>query len=270
MSARYPFLVLASLVISAAQEPDTKPPAQPPRAARSSTASNESAWLGFSVRTPDPGRVARITALPPGMGIEIHSIVLGGPADAAKLNPMDVLWKFGDQMLVNQAQLATLISLKKPGEKITLSIFRDDKPLEITIKLGETQDNPNVFSKDMVDAAILPDEGSPMKIINMLDRSATFSNRDGNALIRREGDGYKVVINGADKQILFDGTLPSDGSLVGIPADWHRRICVLRRSLDHALDSRSVPIRSPRPRVVPAPALPANAAQPPAVPASKP
>ena len=253
MKIRAPLLFLVALVVtSIGQDVLTMTP--PPAPSTPAPASN--AWLGFSVRKPAPNGATQIPMLPAGMGFVVQAVAPGGPADAAQLKPLDVLWKFGDQMLVNQGQLATLLSLKTPGDEVTLAIFRAGKPLDVKIKLGTTKDDTNLFSKDMVDAVILSDEGSPMKIVNLQERTASFSNSDGKALVRREGDGYKVTINGPDKQPLFEGMLPMDGSLEGIPADWHRRVCVLRRSLDHALDNRIVPMRMPRSRVVPPPVVP--------------
>jgi hypothetical protein len=253
MKIRHSLLILAALLATGiGQEVVTLktppvPGAAPPAA---------NAWLGFSVRKPDPNVTARIPMLPAGIGFVVQTVAPGGPAEAAQLKPQDVLWKFGDQMLVNQGQLATLLSLKSPGDEVTLALFRAGSPLEIKITLGTAKDDKNLFSKDMADAVILSDEGSQMRIVNLHDRTASFSNNEGKALVRREGDGYKVVINGADKQILYEGVLPIDGSLDGIPADWHRRVCVLRRSLDHALENRIVPMRMPRSRVVPPSAVP--------------
>ncbi|MCX6878872.1 MAG: PDZ domain-containing protein [Verrucomicrobia bacterium] len=249
MKLRHSFLAFATLVVTGVgEDAGTKVPPSP---AAGTPAQTRSAWLGFSVRKPDPSGGAQLSSLPPGIGFVIQAIAPGGPAEAAQLHPMDVLWKFGDQMLVNQGQLATLINLKMPGDEVTLGIFRAGKPLEINIKLGEAPDDKRGFTRDMIDAVILADDGSTQRIVNMLDRTATLSNNDGKALVRREGEGYKVVINGPDKEVIFDGLLPADGNHDGIPPDWRRRVCVLRRSLDHALESRMVPVRPPRPRVVP-------------------
>ena len=262
MQLRQSLLILTALVVTCVGEdaapkmsplpPGFVPPSGP-------------AWLGCSVRKPDPATAAQLAALPPGIGFVIQGVAPGGPAEGAELKSKDVLWKFGDQMLVNQGQLATLLSLQRPGDEVKLAIFRDGKPAEIKVTLGETPTDRKEFSRDMIDATILSDEGSPMKIVNILDRTASFSNADGDALIRREGEGYKVLITGPDKKVIFDGTLATDGKLDGIPPEWHRRVCVLRRSLDHALENRIVPVRAPRPRVVPPPTPPPGEPVPPPV-----
>lgn len=263
MQLRQSLLILLTLVVTCVGEDavtKTAPPTAPPHPA--AAARSGAAWLGFSVRKPDPAGAAQIPTLPPGVGFVIQAVTAGGPAELAQLKPMDVLWKFGDQLLVNQGQLATLLSLRKPGDEVVLAIFRAGQPAEIKITLGEAPADTSEFSREMIEAAILPDgdEMPRTRIVTMGDRTATYSNTDGKALVRREGDGYKVVISGPDKNVIYDGALSADGNLDGIPTDWRRRICVLRRSLDHALESRIVPVRAPRPRVVPPPKAPAGGA----------
>ena len=262
MQIRHSFLTFAALVVMCLGEDAASK--LPPFLTASRSGS---AWLGFSVSKPDPVAAAQIPTLPPGVGFVIQAVTSGGPAELAQINPKDVLWKFGDQLLVNQGQLAALLNLQQPGDEVSLGIFRDGKPAEIKIKLGEAPAEEKGISRDMIDAAILPDEGSTMKIITLLDRTATFSSAEGKALVRHDGEGYKVLINGPDKKIIFDGSLAEDGNADRVPAEWRRRVCVLRRSLDHALENRIVPVISPRPRVVtPVPVPPESAAPPPGLP----
>ena len=264
------FLVLATLVVTCAGEdagssaPPPLPPLPPiPLQLPLVIPHSGSAWLGlgFSVHKPEASITAQIPALPPGIGFVVQAVSPGGPADHSQVHPKDILWKFSDQLLVNQGQLATLLNLKKPGEEVALAIFRDGKPVEIKVTLGEAPADNRDLSRDMVDVAILSDDGHPTRIIIPEKRTATFSDTDGGALIRREGDGYQVMIHGPDKQVIFEGKLTAEGNLDSIPTDWRRRIWVLRRSLDHALDSRMVPVRAPRPRVV-TPTTPAPNPQP--------
>jgi S1-C subfamily serine protease len=96
------------------------------------------AWLGLRVAKPDEAITVHVPSIPPGVGFVVKSIDPGGPAQAAGLLELDLLWKFGDQMLVNEAQLATLLRLEKPGAEVVISGFRGGKPLEVKLKLGQT------------------------------------------------------------------------------------------------------------------------------------
>lgn len=210
------------------------------------------AWLGLQVSRPEESITVHLPGLPPGIGFMVRSITAGGPAEAAGLRELDVLWKLGDQMLVNEGQLAALLRLSKPGDEITLSGFRAGKPLEVKLTLGEAPDTKGPFPSELVDSAILPggECRGPMRVFNVADKIASFSTDEGSAQIQRIGDVYKVKIQGPKDEKIYEGTLPEDGNLDEIPDSWKRRVHALRRGLNHALEGRMGPTRQPRPRVV--------------------
>ena len=201
---------------------------------------------------PDAAVTVHVPSLPPGVGFVVKSIDDGGPAQAAGLLELDLLWKFGDQMLVNEAQLATLLRLAKPGEEVVLSGFRGGKPRSVTLKLGQAPVLAKPFSGEMVGSAVLPGScDGPMRVVNVAEKSASFSNDEGRAVVRREGEVFKVRIDGLKGEVFFEGDLSKDEDLANAPESWRRRIQVLCRTLDQALDGGMVSQRQPRPRVVP-------------------
>ena len=200
---------------------------------------------------------AQIPALPQGIGFVIKEIDAGGPAEGAQLRPLDVLWKLSDQMLINEAQLATLLRLHKPGDEVSLSVFRGGQPLEIRMKLGDLPMGRDVLAGDLAELSILPGEGSPMRVVNVDNRTASYSTSEGQAVLRKEGDVYLVTIKSADDKLIFEGDVTTRAAVDALPREWQRRVFALRRGLDHAMDGRIVPVRPPRPRVVtPAPVPP--------------
>jgi hypothetical protein len=245
------FLVITVLLgraLSSAAEPldlrNPPPPMPPTQAPR--------AWLGLQVAKPDATITSQLASLPPGIGFVIKSLDEGGPAQAAGLQELDLLWKLGDQMLVNEGQLAALLRLAKPGAEITLSGFRAGQPLEVKLKLGEAPALPRPFPGNLVDESIMPGEcAGPMRVVNVSDRLASYSTDEGRAVVRRDGEVYQVKIQGPKDELIYEGDLPADGSLEKIPESWRRRVHALRRGLDHALEGRMMPNRQPRPRVVP-------------------
>lgn len=212
------------------------------------------AWLGLQVAKPDETVTAHVPSLPPGVGFLVKSLDKNGPAEAAGLQELDLISHIGDQMLVNEAQLATLLRLSAPGEEIIISGFRGGKSLEITLVLGEAPVMKRPFPGEMVESAILPGAcAGPMRVINLAEKSASFTAENGHAVVRREGERYLLKIVGQDDQVIFDGALASTSSFENVPNDWQRRIRVLCRTLDHALEGGMPPQRQPRPRVVPPP-----------------
>lgn len=232
------------LVAFSAMADETPPlPQQAPRA-----------WLGLKVVKPDDTITAHLPSLPPGIGFVIRSVDADGPAAAAGLRELDILWKIGDQMLVNEGQMAALLRLAKPGDEIALGAFRGGQPLEVTAKLGVTPAPVQGLPEDWVDSALMPgNHAGPMRVVNVSEKLAVYSNEDGRAEVRREGTLYFVKITGPDNALIYEGELAADGSADKIPPTWKRKVFALRRGLDHALDSRLMPPRQPRPRVVPPP-----------------
>jgi hypothetical protein len=214
------------------------------------------AWLGLQVARPDESTTVHLPSLPPGIGFVVRSVDAGGPAETAGLKEFDVIWKMGDQMLVNEGQLAALLRLSKPGDELSFSGFRAGKPLEVKLKLGEAPALGRPFPEALVDSAILPggECRGPMRIFNVSDKVASFTTDEGKVEVWREGPVYKVLIQGPKEEAIYSGDMPEDGNLDQIPERWRRRVLALRRGLDHALESGMATIRQPRPRVVPPPA----------------
>lgn len=216
-----------------------------------------SGWLGLEVSKPDEGITAHLPSLPLGIGFVVRSVEKDGPAAVGGLREFDIIWKLGDQMLVNESQLAALLRLSKPGDELAFSGFRGGKPMELTIKLGVAPATKNRFPGALVEAAVLPGEsGGPMRVVDVQDKTASYSTADGRAEVRKEGTLYHVKIQGPKDELIYEGKLPEGGNLEAIPQDWRRRIYALRRGLDHALANGVMPLRQPRPRVVAPPPQP--------------
>lgn len=212
------------------------------------------AWMGLKVAKPDATVTAQVPSLPPGVGFVVKSVDDGGPAQVAGLTEFDLLWKIGEQLLVNEAQLATLLRLSKPGEEIVVSGFRGGKPLEVKLKLGEAPALQQPFPGEMVESAIIPGGcPGPMRLVNVADKTASFSNDEGRAVVQRSGEFFHVKIESSSEELIYEGEISSNGKLDVVPEDWRRRVHVLCRTLDQALAGGMMPQRQPRPRVVPPP-----------------
>lgn len=211
-------------------------------------------WMGLCVSKPEESTAAQIPALPEGVGFVITSIDEGGPAEAAGLHKLDVIWKLGDQMLINEAQMVALLRLSSPGDEITLSAFRGGQPFNARLTLVKAPKHKRHLPKDLMDAAMFPGQcGGPMRVVNVADKSASYQRDDEQAVVRKKGDEYWVTISGDDGEVIYEGHVPKHGRIKGVPKNWIRIVYALRRGLDHALENAPDPPRQPRPRVVPAP-----------------
>ena len=94
------------------------------------------AYLGVHTSRLDQG-LSHQLGLPPGAHLRIDRVALGSPAENAGLKLYDILLKLDDQLLINPDQLKTLVQMRNPGERISLSVLRQSKPLTVSVELLE-------------------------------------------------------------------------------------------------------------------------------------
>jgi len=208
------------------------------------------AWLGLSVSKPDDVTTTQLPALPPGIGFVVKEIAAGGPAEQAGVRKHDLLWKMGEQMLVNEGQLATLLRLAAPGDKVTLSVFREGKSLDLKVTLGEGRAGDGEEMRRMLEYSVIrPDDGA-IRIMDLEEKKAVVTDSRGSAEVTRRDDGDFVRIVDTDGKLLYAGIAGGRPELSTIPEGWRKQVCAMRRGLDHALSAKPAPMRQPRPRIV--------------------
>jgi S1-C subfamily serine protease len=78
----------------------------------------------------------RITSVVGG-GVLVASVVPGGPAARAGLEPDDVIVKVGNTPVTNTDELAAALAGVKPGTTISVDVVRNDRKLTIDVKVGQ-------------------------------------------------------------------------------------------------------------------------------------
>lgn len=238
-------LILAPLSHAGVESEGEKPPEvqmQPTAAPRT--------WLGLRVEKPDESVSAQVAELPPGIGFLVMSLDKDGPAYKAGLRELDLLWKFRDQMLVNEGQLVALLRLAKPGEEIPLAVFRAGKPVEVKVTLGES---PVFEQPEPVHTNASQDPHAsnvPTRVVNVSDRTASFSADEGTAVVWNDEGAFQLRITGRKDEIIHEGAVTKEGEGEAVPKDWQDKVRVLCRTLDQSLSGNLIPQRQPRPRVV--------------------
>lgn len=90
------------------------------------------AYLGVSYRM-----ISRDTAIMNDLpqGAYIQQIVPGSPAEKADLQKGDIITKIDGQAVTDKVQLSSFISKKKIGDTLTLTVFREEKTLDVKATL---------------------------------------------------------------------------------------------------------------------------------------
>lgn len=97
------------------------------------------AYLGVQVTRLDPG-ISHQLGLPAGAHLQVLGVGAGSPAERSGIEIHDVLLRFDDQILINPEQLKTLVRMRNPGERVSLSLLRRTKPLALSVELTEAPD----------------------------------------------------------------------------------------------------------------------------------
>jgi hypothetical protein len=225
-----------------AQEPVVKPAVILPTTGRAP-------WIGFEVVRVDDVVRAQLPKLPKGVGFVISNVIANGPARQAGVMPFDILWRWNDQFLVNEAQLAVLLQMHKPGEEIALTIFRAGEEKSLNVTLAPEPDPRAVAAGPTLDSVKTPTMVPALEITRPQDVNAVLE-------MQSREDGMWLTITDADGNSVFDGAYAANAMEKTIPAVWHDRINALHQTLMNRISSKPaeapkeivpvVPVSNPR------------------------
>ncbi|WP_367872892.1 S1C family serine protease [Luteolibacter sp. Populi] len=205
-------------------------------------------WLGLTVGDLDEAIRAQVPDLPQGIGFVVSTVEPGGPAEKAGIKPYDLLWKMGDQWIVNKAQFLTLLRLRKEGEEVKLGIYRSGKALEIAVTLGRIPEQLLQAKPVVADSAQpkkpMPD--MPMKVLTQ--STAEIEQPDGKAILTRSGGALEVMIVSTSGSEIYHGPVTDEKGVALVPEPWRVRVGALERSLSHVIQGNASP-RPPRQRM---------------------
>jgi hypothetical protein len=226
-----------------ADNPSTHP-------AAAATPSDTVAFLGVSARPVDPALRAQLQ-LPDGLGLSVQFVGRNSPA-SDELKPGDILQKMDDQLLVNAAQLQTLVRMHKPGDTVKFTIIRETKTTEVSIKLGETARPPtgalggNGFGAGLgaggeaipvPDPFAIPDVpnlGLPLNGNGQNNVSMAFSDGTYSAHVETDKDGHKqITVKDNTGAVVATGQVDTEEQWKKLPDDVQMHLKVLNSMLFH-------------------------------------
>ncbi|MCX6166303.1 MAG: trypsin-like peptidase domain-containing protein, partial [Ignavibacteriae bacterium] len=94
----------------------------------------ERGYIGVSIKDVDT-KEAKGLGLDKAKGVLVQNVIKGGAGDEAGVKTGDVILTVDGKEVNAANQLQTIIGSHKPGEQVTLSIFRDGKTINVPVKL---------------------------------------------------------------------------------------------------------------------------------------
>jgi serine protease Do len=95
--------------------------------------------LGVVIQQVTQG-LADSFGLPQPEGALVSSVEKGGPAEKAGVEPGDVILKLNGTQLNSSTELPALVAGITPGTNVTLDVWRNHAPREVTVKLAALED----------------------------------------------------------------------------------------------------------------------------------
>jgi serine protease Do len=95
------------------------------------------AFLGVDLDSQFGAAKATEIGLPRLAGARITKVRRGTPAETAGLQVGDVILEFDGIRVEDDAHLVNLVSLTEVGKQVSLVVFRDRKPISVTLRVGD-------------------------------------------------------------------------------------------------------------------------------------
>jgi putative serine protease PepD len=92
-----------------------------------------------------PSVTPNIPGAPPGpsqQGVAVQDVVAGSPAEAAGIQPGDVLTRLDNTALGTGQSLAGILAQHKPGDQVRITLQRQGSTRTVTVTLGAAPANP--------------------------------------------------------------------------------------------------------------------------------
>lgn len=207
------------------------------------------AQLGVKVSKPSKAIYAQLPLLSKGCGFILDAVVPEGSAERSGLQAMDVMWKLEDQILINEGQLAVLLTMHHPGDVVKVQYFRAGVLQETLVTLNEEGKNSDIAMNNAEELPFLNEPDPGMRVISYENRSVCINDENGMAVLKYKNEKPWLYIESKAEKVIFNNYLSDPSAQSLIPARWKAKLPMLQRSLDQSSAMRKLP----RVRRVPTP-----------------
>ncbi|MCD8504310.1 MAG: Do family serine endopeptidase [Burkholderiaceae bacterium] len=152
--------------------------------------------------------VAQASGLDSAAGAMVSRVVPDGPAEAAGVEPGDIILEFDGKKIEKWSDLPRVVGSTAPGTKSKMNVWRKGKPVTLSITVGETP------SAAPVAAASQPAESKPagetalgVTVVSLTDdEKKEFRINHGVKVTAAEGAGAAAGLTAGDVILTVDNT----------------------------------------------------------------
>lgn len=171
-------------------------------------------FLGTATKQATPEERTRV-GLPDGVGLSVHHVLAGSPADRAGMRALDVLHKLNDQILVNDPQFRVLLRTFQPGDEIRVTVLRGSQRRMVTVRLGKRRvPVGDVPARELLRWMLMPaGEGAAADAVGF---SASYEDDQHVLILSCDALGKRLEVRDKQGKLLFEGPVdtPQERRLV--------------------------------------------------------
>jgi serine protease Do len=103
-------------------------------------------WLGVHIQGVTD-EIAETLGLKQATGALVASVIKGGPAEKAKIQPGDVVLKFDGRDVTEMRRLPRLVADTEVGKKVPIVVWREGKEVRLEVTVGQLEDDTKVAAR---------------------------------------------------------------------------------------------------------------------------
>jgi serine protease Do len=103
-------------------------------------------WLGVQIQGVTD-EIAETLGLKQSTGALVASVIKGGPAEKAKIQPGDVVLKFDGRDVTEMRRLPRLVADTEVGKKVPIVVWREGKEVRLEVAVGQLEEDTKVAAR---------------------------------------------------------------------------------------------------------------------------
>lgn len=144
------------------------------------------AFIGVSIKSVDED-MAKTAGLSSINGVYVESVLADGAGSAAGIKQGDIILKVGDQEVSDVSDLEEQVGGYRPGDKITVTINRDGKEMQVPVTLRNLEGTTALVSEASNSTGLVAEFGA--SLAPLTDDEKQKLNIEGGAKVAQLGEG---------------------------------------------------------------------------------
>ena len=122
-------------------------------------------WLGVHIQVVTPS-IAEALGLKKAEGALVASVIEGGPAAKADIQPRDVILEFDGKPVTEMRQLPRIVAATEVDRAVAVKVWRDGKMVMLNVSIGKLEENDQVAEAEPAQPGNVP-EAEPVTIAEL-------------------------------------------------------------------------------------------------------